>query len=663
MGNRTDKESADNCEDELLQIKERLEAETEAISLDDYLIKIMEASSGKTKKCEVLEVLVSKVKRENFVTFLNIPIPKLICDERISASEHSDVLEEQSSASTTKEVKSRRKSNEDSQGSAFLVKALTYYVANEKYRSNDNNIDDFLQYITKLIELGADYRGLLTLKELYDNTKVLNTSENNNDELDCFNIACSKLKRNIKQSRELEEGKRDQFKVFIEGVISNDNPLLITVLRQDKKVFNTFLKKGYPINQYYNGNNLLHSIVLLPGERKVESLEFILANVEKKEDIREAVKAKNSEGLTPLQVLLSAKIKAGESVFKSFTSHNYSNNNTSRCAVILLAKCGANVDDLEFNVDEREKEIYHGLLKQLKNSVEEYIQSGTLEIDVKELEALKRDIVMKGEYIIDGGRLALHTAVLERDKEKLRNFVQKGYDPSTQDENGNNILHIIASMPGKKRAKYLEIILSAIDKSGNESLLKKAINGKNKCELTPIQVALHRKIEQIEDDEGKFIKALNPYPNHYTSNFCIKLLQNGANKEQLTLSGTSVHSKKYYDVITQVESKMGSGITKDAMNKLNGQFSKVKKWKEMTVIGGLVGFAILSTLLGDIATKVMLLCVIAVCITCYLIYCKLASFSIFKHSGMPFNPPDDMPLKVITDPNVSRGGNDQGISR
>lgn len=117
---------------------------------------------------------------------------------------------------------------------------------------------------------------------------------------------------------------------------------------------------------------------------------------------------------------------------------------------------------------------------------------------------------MKGEYIIDGGRLALHTAVLEKDKEKLRNFVQKGYDPSTQDENGNNILHVVASMPGKKRAKYLEIILSAIDKSGNESLLKKAINGKNKCELTPIQVALHRKIEQIEDGEGKFIKAFNP---------------------------------------------------------------------------------------------------------------------------------------------------------
>lgn len=201
MGNRTDKENVDSCEDKLLQLKERLEAETEAVSLDDYLIKIMEAPSGKTKKCEVLEVLVDKVSKEKFVVFLNIPIPKLICDERESAIEHSDVFEEQGSASTTKEVASRRKSNEDSQGSAFLVKALTYYVANEKCRNNDSNIDDFLQYITKLIELGADYKGLLTLKELYDNTKVLNTSESNNDELDCFNIACCKLKENIYKSK------------------------------------------------------------------------------------------------------------------------------------------------------------------------------------------------------------------------------------------------------------------------------------------------------------------------------------------------------------------------------------------------------------------------------------------------------------------------------
>lgn len=44
MGNRTDKENVDSCEDKLLQLKERLEAETtEAVSLDDYLIKIMEA--------------------------------------------------------------------------------------------------------------------------------------------------------------------------------------------------------------------------------------------------------------------------------------------------------------------------------------------------------------------------------------------------------------------------------------------------------------------------------------------------------------------------------------------------------------------------------------------------------------------------------------------
>lgn len=656
MGNRTDKENVDSCEDKLLQLKERLEAEMEAVSLDDYLIKIMEAPSSKTKKCEVLEVLVKKVDKENFVTFLNRSIPKLICGEGRNASDHqecSDIFEEQDSASATKEVKFRRKSSEDSQGSVFLVKALTYYIVNEKCRNSDSSIDDFLQYITKLIELGADYRGLLTLKELYDNTKVLNSSENNNKELDCFNIACCKFKENIYKSKELEEGKKHQFKVFIEGVISNDNPLLIAVLRQDKQVLNTFLKKGYPINQYYGGNNLLHSIVLLPGERKVESLEFVLANINQ-EDIRKAVKAKNGKGLTPLQVLLSAKIKAGKSVIKSFTSRgevHYSN--TLICAVMLLTECGADVDDLEFNVNEREIGIYHKLLKQLKILAEGSIES----------ETLKRNIVMKGEYIIDGGRLALHTAVLEKDKEKLRNFVQKGYDPSTQDENGNNILHVIASMPGKKRAKYLEIILSAIDKLGNESLLKKAINGKNKCELTPIQVALHRKIEQIEDGEGKFIKAFNPYPNHYTSNFCIKLLHNGADKEQLTLSGTSVHSKKYYDVITQVESKMGSDITKDAMSKLNGQFSKTKKWKEMTVIVGLVGFAILSTLLGDLATKVMLLCVIAVCIACYLVYCKLASFSLFKHSGMPSNPPESVPLQVISNPDVSRGGNDQGISR
>lgn len=106
---------------------------------------------------------------------------------------------------------------------------------------------------------------------------------------------------------------------------------------------------------------------------------------------------------------------------------------------------------------------------------------------------------------------------------------------------------------------------------------------------------------------------------------------------------------------------MGPAITKDAMSKLNGQFSKAKKWKEMTVIGGLVGFAILSTLLGDLATKVMLLCVIAVCIACYLVYCKLASFSLFKHSGMPSNPPESVPLQVISNPDVSRGG--QGISK
>ena len=261
------------------------------------------------------------------------------------------------------------------------MEAFTYLITQKECRNSRNKTYDFLHYILSLIEIGANYKNILKLKELYDNTKVNSANTHHNEELECFNTMCSELKRGVVESKKLDKKRKNESIAFIKAIISDNGMLLSAVKRQDEQSFSSFFEsRGCSITNYFQGNNLLHNIVLLPESEennKVIYLQFLLECLEStlesnvfENEINNALRDKNSEGLTPLQALLLDRIKKMGKESNYFSKamalvtapFSNSSDKTLECALVLLKEYRADVNDLEFDVGEKGKKTYHELL-------------------------------------------------------------------------------------------------------------------------------------------------------------------------------------------------------------------------------------------------------------------------------------------------------------
>ncbi|VVC27420.1 Ankyrin repeat-containing domain,Ankyrin repeat [Cinara cedri] len=109
----------------------------------------------------------------------------------------------------------------------------------------------------------------------------------------------------------------------------------------------------------------------------------------------------------------------------------------------------------------------------------------------------------------------------------IKKYLKGAINITNEDEEGNNVLHIIASMPRKEKITWLNIILKV---GISKDQLKKAINAKNRDGLTPMQKALHAKINK----KSHYHSTISSSDN--TFRFIVLLLNNGAKTDHLQLS-------------------------------------------------------------------------------------------------------------------------------
>ncbi|MDR0288902.1 MAG: ankyrin repeat domain-containing protein [Rickettsiales bacterium] len=108
-----------------------------------------------------------------------------------------------------------------------------------------------------------------------------------------------------------------------------------------------------------------------------------------------------------------------------------------------------------------------------------------------------------------------------------------------RDEEGNNILHLIARLKKKQKCRSLNFLIERI----SEEDLAKLVDSKNKEEKTPLQVALIDKIKKGKHGSHTI------QDNDNTLKFLVKLLGHGANPDGLRLHKEELQSlkqKTYY---------------------------------------------------------------------------------------------------------------------
>ena len=348
------------------------------------------------------------------------------------------------------------------------------------------------------------------------------------------------------------------------------------------------------------GNNILHLIASMPREKKITRLNLILKAGISKDQLENAINAENKNGQTPMQVALSAKIN------KEIHHHNTipDSDNTLEF-IIKLLKNGADHSQLQLSAEHLaalsnfQKNYHINFLKKLaQSSKDEAIPS-------------KDKIRQTIDHIVYG-RYPLHLAVLKEDQDMFSNLLlqnslttnidresdNKDYSIADTDEEGNNILHLIASMPNKTKITWLNLI----PKCGTfNDQLTEAINATNKNGRTPIQVAIVNKITKdthrtftISDNTVTFcIKLLNHLvlsnqaksedcrrhfvlPGKYSSDRYIKLLQNFTKDERIHANHTTCILD---DILKEqiAQHQENKKLNKGMKNTRNNCWAKTKK--------------------------------------------------------------------------------------
>ncbi|WCR54491.1 MAG: hypothetical protein PG981_001513 [Wolbachia endosymbiont of Ctenocephalides orientis wCori] len=323
-------------------------------------------------------------------------------------------------------------------------------------------------------------------------------------------------------------------KTFVSPVITkrdlaprenNQNSLLEAAQKRNYKKTTTCLKNGADITvKDTSGNNILHLIVELEGKQKVESLELIADLVEQEvipqEKLGESIKATNNNGYTPIQSMLIKKITK-----KRHNREEVGKNDNTIKFIAKLLELGADPYQLTLP-----KETYQNLNKEQLAYYQKFREK---------LTKIAENIVNIKD---NNGNYPLHLAIDDNKKDLFEELLERGADITKQDANGNNALHYIAKLEGKKKVKYLQSILGLVE----ENTLKKAVNAINNDGLSPIQSSLIRKIEKAKHN------IINPKSRDNTITFCVILLQNGAKPDDLKLT-KQPHNKEHYRFLHKLE--------------------------------------------------------------------------------------------------------------
>ena len=303
--------------------------------------------------------------------------------------------------------------------------------------------------------------------------------------------------------------------------------------KNDIDEFKKRLKYGDDITyQDEEDNNIIHLIAQHEKQKKNKYLDVVLSyaiNTQTNDDFKKALNTENQNNLTPLQVALTTKVE------KEKHSKEIPNGKDNTLIFIKkLIENGADTNQLKLpekvlnTLPETKKEYYHKFLNELGSELIKF-------------QPEKKDVIIR---VIECIEHPLHSAIKKSDIDGFKKRLKYGDDITYQDEEDNNIIHLIAQHEKQKKNKYLDVVLSyAINTQTNDDF-KKALNTENQNNLTPLQVALTTKVEK--EKHSKEI----PNGKDNTLIFIKKLIENGADTNQLKLPekvlNTLPETKKEY---------------------------------------------------------------------------------------------------------------------
>ncbi|OCA07084.1 ankyrin repeat domain-containing protein [Wolbachia endosymbiont of Trichogramma pretiosum] len=389
---------------------------------------------------------------------------------------------------------------------------------------------------------------LPVLGEVIEQLKKISDETKNQVRQAIYEVTKSHSNKNRKDN-ESESGYGNNFENEVNGISDSDNnvQLLKVIKNEDSVKFKKYLKDCTNVNSIKDekGNNILHLIASLEKEQKYKFLVILEKKLTKENlaQLVDLVDSENQEGKTPFQVALINKIIKGK-----HDSHTIQDNDKTLKFLTKLLEYGASSDNLGLStkelqyLKEEQKTYYCDFLEKLAKSVKKPELKSEIRTKIKKIMPHTINTPDSND------NYQLHLAIKDKDEKSFKELLKKGADINLKDANGNNALHHIALLIGKKKVTCFKLISALVkERKISEDKLDEAIKATNKQGNTPLELALKKKAEKksIEylSQETIFDLATN-YDN--TTKFCAALLQNGANPDSLWLEDPELHTKKYY---------------------------------------------------------------------------------------------------------------------
>ncbi|MCM1000935.1 MAG: ankyrin repeat domain-containing protein [Wolbachia endosymbiont of Melophagus ovinus] len=168
---------------------------------------------------------------------------------------------------------------------------------------------------------------------------------------------------------------------------------------------------------------------------------------------------------------------------------------------------------------------------------------------------------------------SVHTALkaVKKGKRKFEKWQKKSSVDirNIRDEEGNNILHLIARLKKKQKRRSLKVLMERM----SEEDLAKLVDSKNRDGKTPLQVTLIDKITKGKHGSHTI------QDNDNTLKFLVTLLEHGAKPDQLSLSAEDLGklSKKQNEYYRKFLEKLAESIKKPELKSESEIEAKIKE--------------------------------------------------------------------------------------
>ncbi|MDG7056827.1 MAG: ankyrin repeat domain-containing protein [Wolbachia endosymbiont of Penenirmus auritus] len=182
------------------------------------------------------------------------------------------------------------------------------------------------------------------------------------------------------------------------------------------------------------------------------------------------------------------------------------------------------------------------------------------------------EVISKTE-VTNKANNSVHTALkaVKKGKRKFEKWQKKSSVDirNIRDEEGSNILHLIARLKKKQKCRSLNFLIERI----SEEDLAKLVDSKNRDGKTPLQVALIDKITKGKHGS----RAIQDNDN--TLKFLVTLLEHGAKPDQLSLSAEDLGklSKKQNEYYRKFLEKLAESIKKPELKSESEIETKIKE--------------------------------------------------------------------------------------